>query len=247
MRLILLLLTMTPLLVASGDRQLRFGNVSAQEAVTPTTTGTGGAVSVTGWGSVKAPPDMAIVTTTVSTLAWTAADSIAKNNDEMNAVRDIVKAAPYSVAPADLQTTGFSVSPENKWDETTRTAVFVGYRVLHSLTIKVLNLDVLGGLLDAVGSKSNQLSGIHFGIADTTAMVDEARRNAMQDAMLRARVYTEEAGVALGPVLTISEAGAIKLPSYGGDRGPEFVSPVPVEVGEQEITASINVVYQLGA
>jgi uncharacterized protein YggE len=76
-------------------------------------------------------------------------------------------------------------------------------------------------------------------------MKDEARRRAVSRARQRAELYATAAGVALGPVLVITEDAAHVAP-----RGPMMAratmsQSVPIAEGSQDITARITVTYAL--
>jgi uncharacterized protein len=124
----------------------------------------------------------------------------------------------------------------------------IGYQAGNDVRVRVRDLNRLGVLLDAlVTAGSNQLQGISFAIDDTTALLDQARDRAVQDARRKAERYAAAAGVQVGRVLSISEAGAeiprplMRMAAAEMDMG----SSVPIASGEQELGVSVNVVYEL--
>lgn len=66
-------------------------------------------ISMSGTGTVTAPPDMAIVTTGTVSQAETAQDALAANNAAMGRIIATLKSA--GIAPRDIATSGFNVSP----------------------------------------------------------------------------------------------------------------------------------------
>ncbi|MGB9634119.1 MAG: SIMPL domain-containing protein, partial [Chloroflexaceae bacterium] len=75
----------------------------------------------------------------------------------------------------------------------------------------------------------------------------QARDAAMADARDRAEQYARAGGAALGNVLVITEnLGAITpLPAVMRDEAAQAGAPVPVQPGEQTVTAQIQVTYEL--
>ena len=112
-----------------------------------------------------------------------------------------------AIASRDVQTSGFNVNPQYKRDKQGRRQLeIVGYRVTNQLRVYVRNLADLGRVLDAlVRAGSNQVSGISFGIDDPTGVLNQARKRAVADALRRAQLYAQAAGVRAGRVMTISE------------------------------------------
>ena len=68
---------------------------------------------------------------------------------------------------------------------------------------------------------------------------------AIEDARNKARIYAEAAGVSLGPVLAITEAGAAPAPLGMAMMRTEGAA-VPIERGSAAITAQVTVVWQIG-
>jgi uncharacterized protein YggE len=107
----------------------------------------------------------------------------------------------------------------------------------------------LGKVLDAlVQVGSNQISGISFGIDDPTGVLNQARSRAIADAKMRAQLYAQAAGVRVGKVLTIRES-SVPMPRPQnlalGFAAEARSAAVPVATGEQELSASVTVVFEL--
>ena len=212
-------------------------------------------ITVTGHGKVSAIPDTAWVSGGVHTQAKTATEALNNNNNLMEAVIKVLKNA--NIKTKNIQTSGFNVYPI--YDHSKRSdhrkpnsPKITGYRVSNSVTIKIIDTDKLGKLLDKlVSSGSNQISGIRFGINDSRELLDEARKLAITDAEKKAKLYAKTAGIDVGNIISISEFGA-RLPQpvnrFTEMRQAKIMSDagtVPVVSGEQDISASINVVYEL--
>jgi hypothetical protein len=208
----------------------------------------GRTISVSGQGKATAPPDMATIHSGVVTQASTAAQALDANSEAMT--RLIAVLQERNIAAKDIQTSNFQVNPEYKPVPRGQTEPQIGgYRVTNQVRVQVRNLPELGGILDAlVKAGSNNLTGISFGIAEPTGILDEARNVAISDARRRARLYAQAAGVRVGRVMTISEQPpSLPRPQMMMARSLAFeqASDVPVATGEQELQATVFVVFEL--
>lgn len=204
-------------------------------------------IRVTGEGIAAAPPDMATVQSGVVTQAVTAKEALAANNKAMANILAILK--QHDIDPKYVQTSQFSVRPIHKRDDEGRTLPnIVAYDVANQVRVQVRQLPNLGHVLDAlIQAGSNQVSGINFGIADSTAVLDEARKKAIADARHRAQLYAQEAGARLGKIQTISEQ-PIQLPQprFLGRRDAfEAKAAVPIAIGEEEFRVTVYAVFAL--
>ena len=172
-------------------------------------------IIVSGEGDAAIAPDMAVLSLSVVREAETAAEALKANSQAMAEVIADLKAK--SIADRDIQTSAFSVDPlyrQDKADDDTYEApVIVGYRVTNGLTLRVRDLTMLGGLIDAaVKLGVNQGGGISFTNDNPEATVEEARKQAVAKAAAKAKTLTEVAGVKLGRIVEISENFARPMP-----------------------------------
>jgi hypothetical protein len=202
-------------------------------------------ITVTGEGQVEAAPDMATMTLGVTTEARTAAAALSDNSTQLAQVLARLRAA--GVAERDLQTTGLSLNPNWQAPSEGGTPRITGYVASNMLTVRLRDLEAMGGVLDAaIGDGANTFNGLSFGLSDPAPAMAEARRLAVADAIARATLLTEAAGLTLGPVLSISEGGVRAQP------GPMFRmeavadAPVPVAGGAVATQASVTIVFGLG-
>ena len=119
----------------------------------------------------------------------------------------------------------------------------------NQVQVRVRNLPDLGKVLDSlVSAGSNQISGISFGIDDSTGVLNQARNRAVADARSRAELYAHAAGVKVGKVISISEQ-AIQVPQPRmlgrAMMAAEMSSKVPVATGEQELRATVHAVFEM--
>jgi len=207
-------------------------------------------LDMTGTGHVTAAPDMAMVRSGVVTQAPTAAEALSANTEAMTAV--IARIKDTGVEARDIQTSDFSVVPQYRRvkpnDPGDHTRELVGYRVSNTVTVRVRDLGGLGGLLDAVvRDGANSIDGLSFVVSDADARKDAARKAAMADALRKARLYAEAAGVELGRVLSISEQEYSPRPQMMMARSAMegAPAPVPLEAGETTLQVRVNVTWEL--
>jgi uncharacterized protein YggE len=230
----------TALWLAAAALLAPIGPALAQ-AEAPRTT----SLTVAGEGHVDLPPDMAMISLGVTTEADTAAAALAANNAAQAEVLAVLAAA--GIEPRDIQTSGLNLNPV--WDNRSYSdgrQRIRGYSVSNIVTIRVRKLDSLGGLLDkVVTTGANQLNSLTFGLSDPKPAMDEARKRAVADALDRARLYADAAGVTLGPLVSLSEGGAYQQPQPMFRRDAAMESAVPVAGGEVGIVASVSVTFEI--
>jgi uncharacterized protein YggE len=202
-------------------------------------------VTVTGTGTAQAAPDRAEIVAGVHSQADTASAALAANNEAAN--RLFKTLAELGIADRDRQTRNVNVGPVYEQPHPQRGGAprIVGYQVTNQVRVVVRDLAKLGQLLDAVvKSGANRLDGIRFIVSDPAAATDQARRAAIEDAKRRAALYVETAGARLGRVLQISEAAVhVPRPVMMRAEAMAAAADVPVAPGENEITATVSVVF----
>lgn len=204
-----------------------------------------GQITVTGEGQVAAAPDMATISLGVTSQAASASQALSQTNAATARVLDRLKA--MGIAARDMQTDGLSLSP--RWDQRSASGqepTITGYVASNSVRVRVRDLSSLGQTLDTtVGLGANQFNGLNFGLQDPRPSTDKARRAAVADALLRARLYATAAGVELGAILSISEVGNARPPILEM-RSMAAADAVPVAQGELTVSASVTVVFAIG-
>ena len=209
-------------------------------------------ISLTGQGEVTATPDMAVLSLGVVSEDRTARQALLANTRAMTALTGAMKEA--GVEPKDLQTAGFNVSPKYsrprpRQNEQPQAPEIVGYSVRNTLSVRIRKLASAGEILDkAVSLGSNAISGLTFTVAEPKPLQNAARKAAMADALEKARLYAQAAGVSLGPIQSITEAGGGRPPQPERMARAQvaFDSAVPIEAGELTFRAQVSVVWEIG-
>ena len=192
-------------------------------------------------------PDIATLSTGVVTQATDANAALRQNTEQMTKVVAAIKAA--GIAERDVQTTGISINPQYRYVEN-QAPTITGYQASNTLNVKVRDIAKLGKVLDAmVAVGANQVNGPSFEIDNPEEAYDEARVAAIKKAQSRAELYAKTLGLRVRRVVSISEGG--------GDVPPRPMpmlmraaamdaSDTPVSPGESSLTATVNVMFELG-
>jgi len=204
-------------------------------------------VTVTGSGKVYLTPDIAYITIGVHTEGENAAEAVASNNAQAQKVIDALKA--QGIAEKDIQTTNFSIYPQQEYDTEGKPTGKIKYIVDNSVFVTVRDITNVGDVLDAaVQAGANTISGIQFDVEDKTAALSEARKAAVADAGVKAEELASAAGVSLGDVQTISEyTSGGPQPMYDMRAAAPMAeaASVPIQTGQMLLTVEVNMVYEI--
>lgn len=200
-------------------------------------------LTVTGRGEVAAVPDMATITLGVTSQAKTAGDAMDKTSAATAVVLKTLQTA--GIDARDMQTSDLSLDPV--WSNGAGTGGarrIEGFTARNTLRVRVRELDRLGAVLDDVlRVGANTFRGLSFGLQEPEPLADRAREKAVTDAHRKAALIAEAAGVALGPVLSITEgSGAVPAPVMMEAAR----APMPVAAGEVSLSATVTMVFGLG-
>lgn len=229
-------------LLAAGGTVARADEAKPREAT----------IIVSGDGQSAAAPDMAILTLAVVQQAVSAREALNANNKAMADVLAALK--KEGLAERDLQTSGFNITPQYNYpvDKEGRSLppVLSGYQATNTLTVRLRELAKLGTLLDeAVTLGINQGGDIRFTNDKPQPIITEARKAAVADALSKAKVLTEAAGVKLGRIIEISEnfARPEPQPVFRAAMAKEMsdAGAVPVAGGENSYSVTVNVTFSL--
>ena len=206
-------------------------------------------ITVSGTGKVNVKPDIAHVQVGVVSDAPLASDALTKNNKDMAALLDALKAK--GIEERDVQTSSFNVGPKYEYDpQGRRQPKLVGYQVTNMVQVRVRKLTQLGELLDAlVRTGANQVHGISFSVDEPEKLLGKARQEALVQAKARAEEFATAAGVKVGRPLLIQEQSMgipFPRPMQMMGRAMEAAdASVPVAAGEQTLTTQVTVTYSL--
>lgn len=228
---------------------------STSDYVLGQTQGTGSAattdqphISVRGTGNVSAKPDMANlqVGVQIQQTSLDAAQSEAATKSD--AITKQLTAA--GIADTDISTAQYSVEPVMNYSDNQPPTV-TGFRVTNILNVKIRDISKAGKLIDdLVKSGANTIYGLSFGFSDPSAVMQQAREQAMGDAKAKATQLAGLGGVTLGQPLIIEDSGSNTPPPpvpMSVDQATKSAAApaTAINPGQQQVTVDVSVVYAI--
>ncbi|MET7769804.1 SIMPL domain-containing protein [Nocardia sp. NPDC005366] len=212
-----------------------------------------GTVTTFGRGSVRATPDLMRVTVSIESRADKVALAYGQAGEHVGAVTESLRA--HGVSDADIATGGLSVRTETVWTEGAGNRI-TGYVATTDLTVilREIGADADPGpaavIADCVeaGGDDVRLGGLTLTVADQAGLLAQARDAAWDDALAKAAQFATRAARSLGPVLEITEntaSAAPYAPRLAAVSAPAGGVPLPVELGESEISANVRATWRL--
>ncbi len=208
-----------------------------------------GTLTVTGSASVSAPPDGASIEIGVSALQPTATGALAAGAAALELVHAAL--AGEGIADEDLQTVRISLDEEYDWvDEDYRS---IGYRFSNTIRVTIDGTDTIGEVIDVAvraGGDAVSIHRIRFLVSNRVALEDAARLAAIDEARRKAAAMAERANVSLGSVSVIEELGSatpvgLERQEAAADEAIALAAAPPVFGGEEQVTASVRVIFKI--
>ena len=198
---------------------------------------------------------LALITFAVQNEAKIVAEAMSENTKKMNAVIDSIK--KQGVESKDLKTASFSISPRYEWREKESCLIFpcpqgerilAGYDVYQSLQVKIRNLEKVGLIIQGASDMgANDVSGLQFTVENEDELKSQARKQAIDEAMAKAKELASQLGVDLVRIINFSESGAWPVPyfSLGMEKAAVGGETPQIETGENKISLSVTITYEI--
>jgi uncharacterized protein YggE len=207
-------------------------------------------VAVRGHGEVRAAPDEAAVRLGIEVQDATA--RAAQERASAAAAAILAAVGEAGVPRDDVQTSELMLYPVHSQDGPEgepRAPRIVGYRASNVVTVRVRDLQRLGAVLDAgIRAGANRVEGVDFRLRDDLAARQRALGLAVAEARGKAQALAAAAGIQLGEVLALIEAGAEAQPFLAQPRMlamESMAADTPVAPGEIVIPADVELRYRL--
>jgi uncharacterized protein len=205
---------------------------------------------VNGEGKVTAVPDVAVLSVGVQAQALTVADAQSQASGAMDKVMTALKKG--GVAAKDIQTRSFNIQKMTKWDNVKQESIVTGYQVNNMVTAKIRDINEAGTVIDAVsaaGGDLTRIDSISFTIDKPANYQEQARQKAVADAASKAKQLADAAGVKLGKPVYITENSYVPSTVYRDaaikSESTSGATSTPVNAGELEVTANVQISYQI--
>ena len=208
-------------------------------------------LAVTGTAEVSVQPDICYISFGVETFhKQSAREAYEANAELMNAVSAAVKAA--GIPTKEMQTSGFSVTPQYRYENNTRKRIFDGYRVYHALDLSVRDLKKPTAVLDAgMGAGATQVNHVTFAVENPKKYTADARVEAVKAAQVKAQTMAELTGLKLGKPISISESEPGGWGNYYAqanvalERSPGGEESPSLQPGQFKLTRTVHITYEV--
>jgi uncharacterized protein YggE len=203
-------------------------------------------LSVTATGSVYLAPDVVDIDLGVQTQSASVGSAVSNNNRLTAAV--LAALTGQGVSSSDIQTTYFSVTPQQVYDNTGTPTGEVIYWVDDTVHIRLRQPDKLGDVLQAaIAAGANSVQGVTYSVADPSQAQAEARQKAIDIAQARAHLLASAAGATLGETQAISASVGLPGPRTTSAAAAEAPaeSTIPVSLGSLEVQVQVTITYAL--
>jgi hypothetical protein len=203
-------------------------------------------IGVRGNGVVSAKPDMAIIQVGVQIQNTSLDAAQSEAAAKMDAVMNQLKTS--GVAEQDIATSQYSVDPVMDYRDNEPPRV-TGFRVTNVVSAKIRDISKAGDTIDAlIKSGANTLYGVSFTFSDPSALMRQAREQAVKDARAKAEQLATLTGVSLGTVIVVEDGGSNTTPPpvpmmEAAGRDMAQAANTPISPGQQEIRVDVSVVF----
>ncbi len=208
-------------------------------------------ISLSATGTVQREPDQAVIDLAVENLAPTAQRAAQQNAQVMDRVVRALRAAGI---PGDhIRTQSYNLNPEYQYTQPgpgrPGEQKLVGYRASNMVEATVDSIPRVGTTIDAaITAGANRAQGIRFQLKDPDAARRDALRLAVANARKDAEALAQASGQQLGELLQLGSNAQVTpppVPMFAARAMAQDVATTPVEPGQLEVTATVNVVYRL--
>jgi uncharacterized protein YggE len=206
-------------------------------------------ISVHGTGNISAKPDLVNLQVGVQVQKDKLQDAQSEATTKMDAVTQQLKSA--GIADKDIATAQYSVEPVMNYNNPNQPPVVIGFRVTNILDVKVRDISKAGKLIDdLIGSGANTVYGLSFGFSDPSAIMRQAREQAVADARAKADQLAKLGNVTLGAPILIEDGGSnAPMPPVpmmdAAQKSMAAGSPTNINPGQQQIQVDVNVQYSI--
>ena len=201
-------------------------------------------ITVVGTGQVRGTPDVLDLTLGVSTRDKGAAAALTRNSALSKKLNGVLRDA--GVAEKDLQTADLSISPV--YDDNNKNVI--AYSVSNTVDVTIRHLDKAGDIIDAAAKVAGNeivVNSLAFSFDDSSALVAQARTEAVKRAKSQAKQLAKAADVHLGDVLTITESSAPPGPVVAAAPSAASADAAvpPIKPGSQSLSVQVNMVFKI--
>lgn len=207
-------------------------------------------IHVSGEGTIRVSPDMAVVRFGIVTRDDDAEVARAENAEASSAAMNAVRA--LDIPEERIQMEALRLQPQREYNRQTRQYEEKGFEAARQVAVEVHDLTTLPTLIARIVQQgANRLQGVRYDLQDRTASRNDALREAAEDARAKAQLLAETLGAQLGPVRRIDEQSVSAPPvmrevqAMAAKADAAEPEPDAYAAGELEVNASVQIVFDL--
>ena len=215
--------------------------------------------SVSGEGKITAIPDVAQFTFSIITEGGKDIASLQQENTQ-KANRAIALLKNSGVEDKDIKTAGYNLQPryqyfscpvsKNSTAKPCPPPEIVGYSISQTVSVKIRNFEKAGEILSGiVQSGVNSVSELSFTIDDETEIENQARQEAIANAINKAESIAQSGNFNLGKILSINENSSPifyrAAKSFGMSASEDAMISPDIEPGSQEVIIGVTISYEI--
>jgi hypothetical protein len=240
--LIVALALMSNVLITSSNQPIIQSSIKEESNLSYTKT----TLTVVGYGLVRYNPDSLSVSFTMVGQGTSAEEALTRCSEKTVAVINLLKS--LGISEEDMKTSYINVYPVYDWEA--KPPRIIGYQAEYSLSVVVRDIQMASKVIDnAVKAGADRINGVTFtlssGKEDELKM--EAIKAAVEDARAKANIIAKTLGLKILSIESISLSSTevpTPIPLY---REQVATATIPILPSQGEITATVTLVYILGA
>ncbi|MBR4502275.1 MAG: SIMPL domain-containing protein [Clostridia bacterium] len=205
-------------------------------------------ITVKGTGEVRVSADTAVISLGVNARDKDVLTAQQKVNESIAAIRQAL--IDHGVKEENINTEFINIYAI--YDYNNDQEQLAAYNASSTLAIRVTDMESVGTLIDiCFAAGANTLNGISFSASDTEEANTEALKKAVADAIKKAEIMAESAGLKITGIEVISEGGVV---SYENSVGNVYAKGFEMSESEEDagtvvqaakliITASVSITF----
>ena len=208
---------------------------------------------VTGSATTNIKTDKVTASLGVETTDKTTEKALLSNSYLMNKIINALKGS--GIKENETSTSSFTINPNYNYSEYGSKGDLIGFTVSNSIHITSSNIDLISQWIDtAVQTGANIVNEVYFSVSPDK--LDKIKNVLLKDAVANAKskadIVAEAAGLKIAGIksITIGELGMPPIPGpvpvYSKSVSFDETPSTPIIAGEQEISATVSIVYILG-
>jgi Uncharacterized conserved protein len=201
-------------------------------------------IQTTGEAVITAEPNRARIDVGVTTQAQTSQAAAEQNAARSQAV--LTRLRTVIGQTGEIRTVGYDLTPNYTYPQQGGEPKLTGYTASNTVRVTLDDLTKVGSVIDtATQAGANQIRSLQFMLKDERPSVDQALRQASQNAMRKAEAIAAALGVKTIRVLSATESGGAPVPVREAFTMRAQVTQTPVEPGTIEVRGSVTLTVEI--